>query len=525
MNCYLTKESLSLAINHLSIYGDTDVFPYLPEIIFLSENLDDVVNELSTLDLNSYSPTHAFEALAPKSRYGFRIVHQLPYIDTVLLLASVIEIGPLIEASRPETTTAAAFSYRFSPDDSGRLFCPDHTYKDWLKKQQSHILENEEVKTVISTDISDFYSRINFHRLENLLDAAAPAHCAAKYIKKHIKVIRAKQSFGLPVGGSAARLLAELALTDTDMALMNEGYTATRFVDDFRIFLDSSMDPYDALSFLAKLLNINEGLSLNVAKTSVETRGKFQLNLVHQLMDVTDEAAGIAFGQLTTQLYFDDEPDHEELEKLKKLNLLSFLENEISKDNFDIGRIKVIFRALKLAKPQEAIGYIVENFTRLVVFSKELVLLMQVLETDSPGCFDELVDTVIESVLTPPASSVQLIKSWLLELFARGTVKLQVKDLKKLKSLNEVLDKRQTHIIHGHLANTNHFRSLKTSFGQFGTPEQICIILGASCLPKDEYTNWLVGLKPNFDFPTSKLLLDWVRSEQSEIMKKMFVAQ
>ena len=78
------------------------------------------------------------------------------------------------------------------------------------------------------------------------------------------------------MGGSAARLLAELALVDTDEALREIGLTVTRFVDDFRIFLKSTDHPYDVLGFLAGQLGINEGLSLNSAKTFVTERGEYK---------------------------------------------------------------------------------------------------------------------------------------------------------------------------------------------------------------------------------------------------------
>jgi Reverse transcriptase (RNA-dependent DNA polymerase) len=224
------------------------------------------------VDLDKYSPGNALEALGPKSRYGFRIVHQLPMLDTVLLLAAIIEIGPLIEAHRLPQNSIEVFSYRFAPDGKGGLFRTDRTYKEWLNAQLAFVQGNLKIKRVIVTDISDFYARINFHRLENLLDEVAPGHGAARYIKKHIKVIRARQSFGLPVGGSGARLLAELALSDTDRALRDDERRATRFVDDFRIFLRVDEDPYDALAFIAQQLGINEGLSLNVAKTQVHIR-------------------------------------------------------------------------------------------------------------------------------------------------------------------------------------------------------------------------------------------------------------
>jgi hypothetical protein len=136
----------------------------------------------------------------------------------------VAEIGPKIEAKRQPAKNARAFSYRFSVNTkTGQLFRPDRTYKDWLHRQQAIVAKNKKIRTIVSTDISDYYSRINFHRLENLIDEVAPAQGASRFIKKHIKIIRAKQSFGLPVGGSAARLLAELALADTDKALMDRG--------------------------------------------------------------------------------------------------------------------------------------------------------------------------------------------------------------------------------------------------------------------------------------------------------------
>src|SRR5512132_2536865 len=75
------------------------------------------------------------------------------------------------------------------------------------------------------------------------------------------------------------------------------------------------------------------------------------------------------------------------------MNLLGLLQEEVGKDAFDMGRIKVIFRVLKIAKPTEAINYLATNFAELVVFAMEMTLLMQVIEAENPGCFDNLSDT------------------------------------------------------------------------------------------------------------------------------------
>jgi hypothetical protein len=517
----LPAKALQTAIRHLCRYGDTDVFPHLPEINFLREQEAEIVEEFAKLDLDTYQPGSLFEGLAPKSRLGFRIVHQLPLHDVVLLLASVIDIGTKIEARRPADTGIEAFSYRYGPDAKGSLFQADHTYKDWLKVQLSYIHGNLKIKQVIFTDISDFYARINHHRLENLLDEAAPGHGAARFIKKYIKEVRAKQSFGIPIGGSATRLLAELALSDTDRALQQEDRVATRFVDDFRVFLRADEDAYDVLASIAEQLQINEGLSLNPSKTYVLNRTEFIARLKEHITDASDEAEGAALQMLTSSLYFDDEPDPDELEELKSMNLLGMLQDEVGKEHFDFGQIKLIFRALKLAKPFDAIDFIKNNFSELTVFAKEVVLLMQALNTDNEGCFDDLTGVVIQSILSPPASSIQLIRTWLMELFVRGVVPITHSGVKKLEPLSTALDRRQLHLTKGRCGDKNFFRKHKTGFDNFPPFERPCVVWGAACLPPDEYSKWLGAIKPMLATPTGALFLKWAQNQRSELIGKL----
>jgi hypothetical protein len=275
------------------------------------------------------------------------------------------------------------------------------------------------------------------------------------------------------------------------------------------------------LAFLAEQLGINEGLSLNVSKTVVYSRKDFVARLKHLVTDVSDEAEGAALETLTSDLYFDEEPDADDLEKLKSMNLLGFLQEEVGKDSFDMGRIKVIFRALKLAKPDEAIEYLSTNFAELVIFAKEMTLLMQVLETEHPGCFDHLTDTIIQAILAPPASSIQLIKTWLLELFVRGTVPIAAAGMKRLEVLSSPLDRRQRHLIRGRIRDKNFFRKNKTGFGQLSALEQPCFIWAASCLPEDEYSTWLSTVKPMFTTPTGGLFLKWAQQQRVKLIGKL----
>ena len=75
-----------------------------------------------------------------------------------------------------------------------------------------------------------------------------------------------------------------------------------------------------------------------------------------------------------------------------------------------MGKVKVISRALKITKQMEVVEYLLINFSELNIFAREMTLLMQVLHAENPDCFGPLATDVINSILSPPASSVQLIK-------------------------------------------------------------------------------------------------------------------
>ena len=123
-------------------------------------------------------------------------------------------------------------------------------------------------------DIADFYSRIYHHRIENALKWLKTKPEIVKRIIDILQVFSGTVSYGLPVGGPASRLLAELALNSVDKLLRGEGIRFCRFVDDYRIFCASQEDAYQRLIFLSEKL-FNEGLSLQKNKTRILTSKEF----------------------------------------------------------------------------------------------------------------------------------------------------------------------------------------------------------------------------------------------------------
>jgi hypothetical protein len=262
---------------------------------------------------------------------------------------------------------------------------------------------------------------------------------------------------------------------------------------------------------------------LNSAKTEVTARETYSAYLETATSDLEEEAEGIALDALTTGLYFDDEPNPDDLEKLKGLNLVEMLRNEIEGegDDWDLGRIKVLFRALKIAKPKKAIEFIVQKLPDLVVFGKELVLLMEALEDESSWCFEHISDEIVQAILSPPASSVQVIRTWLLEIFVRNVISPSADVQQKLEPLGAVINKRQLLLIRGRRKDVNFFRKQKTAVQSFSDVERPCLVWGASCLPQDEYDVWLKTAGIHMNKPLDGLYLKWLSANKSKLIAKL----
>lgn len=511
----LNASSIGRAIDHLVKFGDTDVFPHLVELVFLNERKNEVVAELAALDLETFNPLQAIETIAPKSRFGFRIVHQLLLLETLLFTAALVEIGTDLENIKRPINEDGPFAYRFSADGDGSLFQKSHTYRDWLEWQATK-LDKETYATVVCTDIADFYQRIYLHRIENTLDTATANKGVKRFIEKLIKQVRSKQSYGIPVGGTASRLIAESILADSDNALADEKIETTRFVDDFRFFLKEGQAPYSVLAFLADQLAASEGFSLNAQKTKIYTVDEFKTYLSDQLGDAFGDAEKKAIEALSHAVYFDEEISEDDLTKLRSVNLLEMLETELAEEVWDFGRIKAIFRALRLAPDPESVDFIIEKFNMFLPFMKELVLYMDELDRAHDVDFKGLREKILTEITSGAAASVPTIRVWLLELFVREVFSFETKELNDLR-ISESLDNRQTYLIRGLNDDVNFFRRQKARFDERNLFEKFPFMLGATCLPKDEFDSWIGAVRANMTRPLERLFCDWVKTKRGEL--------
>ncbi|MGR9504637.1 RNA-directed DNA polymerase [Rhizobium leguminosarum] len=511
---FLSSSSIDDAIMHITRYGDTDIFPHLIELGFLAERKDEVVAHIAAYDINNFQPSHSVEALAPKSRYGFRTANQLMFLDCLLFTAGAIEIAEDLEKIKGPVTNLGAFAYRYEKKEAGSIFKESRTYRDWLAAQKQYADEHDFDSTIF-TDIADFYQRIYFHRIENLLRSSTSKKHVVRLLENVIKKIRAKQSYGIPVGGTASRLIAEAVLSDFDHSMEAEEYDFSRFVDDIRIYVKDGESPYRALSLVAETL-LSEGLTLNAQKTKVLEKQAYLESLAAESDDTFESAEKEALNTLAGLIYFEEhnqEEIAEQIEILKSLNLIDMLEREISEDYWDFGRIRSIFRALRLTNNGECVDYIVNNLEMLLPFIKDIVILLDALKKGGKLDGFDLTDDLISLLASGAGRGVPVIRAWLLEVFVRGISPITAKKLADIAKLSE-LDGRQLILINGVIKNIVYFRKNKTRFEQFGRFEQYALIVAASCLPADEYETWLGAIKPGLKGPLDTMYCDWAKTKQ-----------
>ena len=269
-NWEILPKFIERAKNHLSHLGDTDLFPSLYELSFLishSEETLDLVIQLHE-SLNNHTNLHAptiVQEWFPVQEAGFRVGSQIDLVWNIYFTALTMMASDKIESSRISVNDGTVFSYRVSPSqDEIKWFNPELGWSAF----NSRILELcNNFRYVAITDISDFYHRIRYDQIERMLSYCSIDSHLANRLLEVLKYLNIK-TLGLPIGGSAARILAELALVEFDRSLHDRRVAYCRFVDDIRIFGNSHEEVWSKIAYTGQLLNL-QGLTLQKNKTRI----------------------------------------------------------------------------------------------------------------------------------------------------------------------------------------------------------------------------------------------------------------
>lgn len=388
----VTRETLSFAVRSVARLGDTDIFPFPVENHWLHDDQAGVISLLENIDTDfdkvlGEHPVTFVKSLAGVGYTGFRTATQIDPIWNAYLLALVLQLAPEIEKARIPPGNAVVFSYRFQSDETNlTVFDPS---LGWAAFQQKALEYSASTQLVLSTDITDFYPRVYHHRLENALQEATSNKEAVRRIKLLLFRLASDTSYGLPVGGNAARLLAELLLNRADRLLLAQGVRFVRFVDDYYIFANSRAESQRALVFLSEALLV-EGLALSRSKTRLMTRAEFQRSspvAEPAVADSTHESEARQF--LKLRLRYDPysataDQDYDVLSKeLERFDIIGMLVQEFKKSRADEILVRQLVKSVRFLGPAvraQAIESVLGNLAILYpIFPTVVILLKHVL--------------------------------------------------------------------------------------------------------------------------------------------------
>ena len=532
------RSAATKAIQNVIKHGDTDIFPFPFENHAFFDRQDDIVDLIVEYDenfedyLTRFSPLNV-SSLTPVTHSGFRWATQIDPIWNAHFLACVLALSKKIEEARTPKADNIVFSYRYKPNKKrGDLF---DRHFGWFQFMKHSTKLSEEYEFVVACDISEFYPRLGHHRLENALKQVAGDTPYPKRIMDFLSNYSNTRSFGLPIGGPAARILSEITINQIDRLLTGNGIAFARFADDYHLFAQSREDAYHHLIFLSEKLFDNQGLSLQKSKTRIMTSAEFRATnpLKHHEADPAPEKEGEAAAAahkssqlLRFSLRFDPysptaEEDYEHLRReIRKFDIIGLLKEELAKSRIHTAlarKVVIAIRYLEGSTKDDAVLSILDNCDVLYpIFSSVLLMIDQV--------FEELSAATQVAVIR---EIQKLVKSQSHILRVDVHLSYAIRVLRHANTpdnqalLQQTYDDRSSPLIRRDiilvLANWGEWYWLsdrKNRFRELSGPERRAFIV-ASYILKDEGDHWRKIIEKELD-PFEKFILKWAGEKANQ---------
>lgn len=516
------SEALRAAVRNIASHGDTDIFPLPFECHLFFDKPDECVGVLEKLHQNfdEYIATYPPSTIVTLSQVGytgFRWATQIEPFWNAYYLALVIQIADEIEDRRIPESDESVFSYRYSwQEDSAKLF-KDSTWRNYKSK----CLElSKHHKQVVITDISDFYPRIYHHQIDNALKWLKISGEGPSRIMKLLSKFSNNVSYGLPIGGPASRILAELALNDVDQHLKTGEISFCRYVDDICLFCADRSDAFKNIVFLSEKL-FHEGLALNKKKTRILSSQEYRESseVFFPLTDAGDTSDEQKL--LNISIRFDPysptaEEDYEELKNsVGQIDIVGILGREVAKTAIDPTVSKQAIKAIKVLEPDTQGGAIrtVLDPKNLDVLSPVFVTILRLVRSiykDLPSKDKNFVDQTLLRLYREesPLLSVDLNLSYFVQVL--GQSHSQDKEQLLVKLFDEqrsVLVRRLILLVLANWKCRYWLRDLKSKYEELTSLEKRAFILASYSLG-DEGKHWRSSTKKSWS-PMDRVVRDW----------------
>ena len=492
----LSKKSVQFARNHIRNFYDSDFFVKPFEFNALWDNWGEVEAYLRDKETSSFPvrPPLTFEA--PKPKIGYRIVHQLDPLDSMVYTALAYEVAETIERCRTPIKNRIACSYRINVNfDGGIFFTKDNGFDNF--KARSYKLATS-YSYVLTTDITDFYNHIYLHRLQNSLERCNPKPKEiSKEIEQFLLKINNKISRGIPVGPAASVIMAEAYLIDIDEFILSKNTKYVRYVDDFRIFSNSQFKLEQLLRELTRYLYSNHRLNLSSGKTEILGCKDFIKKYLDDPETMEREAIHKALEELKIPVNL-DYPSPEPINdidllpngdkfKIQATALQRLMNDIIGRDMLDLGLARHVLRKAKKLGSRAIVHQLLENFDLFAPVIRDVVLYLD--EITNRKVIEYTYKHFTRILKESAAIKVPFVRYWMLYYFSKYS------DFNKYRPIKDFVINDKDIRSQALFAKTNKVvswvRAHKDEAYNYGPWEKRAVISSAIVLPSDERNPWM----------------------------------
>lgn len=484
-------------------HGVGSFFPPPPELRIVEDDWDAVVDHIQKLDLDTYKPNPVLNSYVAKDSKVIRPIELLHIQDVLILVTLCRLLRDSVEAARLPTSSKKSFSYRAGSRREA-LYETSGAFEKY-RTQTAKRLRLKKARYVATIDIADFFSNVYQHRLENSLQAAAKTTRevdAVRVLAKLLSNFSGNNSYGIPTGPYACRVLAEALLIDVDGALEQKGVDFVRWMDDFTVFTKTHGQAVEVIQYLSKWLREHHGLTLNLKKTEVYEKDKFVNDVWKTYDEEHKHFRDLVRRMQAESLYDTDEADTDDdgdeedevtpedvasvfdlalrIEDEPKYGLTRhILERVVFREDFDSDVRRQII--------DKAIANVDRLFPVLDAICKALARSTEFTKTEvKKFCSSILADLSKKTIFVPGHSLFWIV--WLIG--EAGLTKLSAKLLTIYQSTDDLVVRRECLIAMSKVSSRADVLHVKDSYDELSQSVRIALVMATSRMAKDERSHW-----------------------------------
>lgn len=508
----LTDDSLEFARSHIQRYYDSDFYPKPFEFDAIWQCWHDVKKFLLATNVYKLPIMPAKATSWPKPRGGYRVVHQLDPIDSVIYAALVYQVSTAVERARLSADRGVACAYRIQLDEEGSFFAQGNGFDQYRQRSRS-LAEN--YRFVLLVDVADFYNQIYLHRVNNAIEHASPtAKGLADDIEGFLSELNSTISQGLPVGPAASIVLAEAVMIDVDQFLVGTGHPHCRYVDDFRIYANAERELTAVLQTLTLYLYLHHRLPISHDKTRLVSTEEFLRSDIDNPYEIQkaetfeklDALGGYGSPETTDPRGSGgariDPKDLEEAED----TVLAALQAMVERKNLDLGYARALLRQARLLKSVRVAVYLLDNVQFFFPLANNLCIFLSSVTRSTKAV--ELIVGALKKALGEVLSFGGLVRYWFEWFIAENHALMPSAIVRaSLHGSPFLMSRARYAVLSGDLSWV---RQRKGEYFQLGPEERRAVLYAAQILPNDEKEHWLKAVVAASAVPLERWVAEYI---------------